>query len=165
MEKHQDALAELAALLGVDAGQLLVAAGEPWTAVEESETESDQDPEVDGTDGYAPLFVGRVGPSVAIKVNRSAHAVVVGPCAGNWDGVVSLRWSVGEPHGVLGIPSTSPGHADFLDQLRAAIDLAARIKASTRVLCQYCGTLTFPEHALDSQTCHGCASTVLGVVY
>jgi ribosomal protein L32 len=53
----------------------------------------------------------------------------------------------------------------FLVELREAVDAAAAAKAPTLVVCRYCGNLVAPEHAIDVSTCHGCGSSVFGIVY
>lgn len=145
-------------LLGVDVQQLLREAGGPWEAIEQRRHCDDADPDVPRDPHRGWLFVGRGGPSVAIRVEPSTRAVTVGPAIGSWEGVASLRWRVGEPRTVLA-PAT------FLDQLRSAVDAAAATKAPTLIVCRYCGALTAPEHALNAETCHACGSVIFGVVY
>lgn len=165
MEEREAGAVELAGLLGVDARQLLREAGGPWDAIEVWRQFDDADPAVSRDPHGGSLFVGRGGPSVAIRVDPSTRAVTVGPAKGSWEGVASLRWRVGEPHTVLALPSAGLALAVFLDQLRSAVDAAAATKAPTLIVCRYCGSLTAPEHAFDPETCHACGSGVFGVVY
>ena len=77
MEEREDAAVELAGLLGVDAQQLLREVGGPWDAIEEWRMIDDTHPDVPRDPHGGWLFVGRGGPSVAIRVEPSTRAVTV----------------------------------------------------------------------------------------
>lgn len=158
MEQDQDDLAELAALLDVDADRLRAATGRPWTVM------SGRSAEMGGaSSSVRPLFIGGPGPSVAISL--SPQGVIVGPAVGHWDGPAELVWQVGEPRATVPIPSTASDEARFFERLGEAVEAAARTKAPTLVRCRHCGVQVAPELAFDSETCQSCATAVLGVVF
>lgn len=153
---------ELADVLGVDPGALAAVAGGPWTTAEGSRSEWVEDA-AGQDDGYPPLFLGPTAALVALAVQD--RSVIVGPAAGHWEGPGSLVWDVGAPSVAIARPSTLAEDAAFLSRLKKAIDTAREHKASTLVRCQYCGALLPPEHAFDANTCYGCASRELDIVF
>jgi len=153
---------ELADVLGVDPGALAAVAGEPWTTVERSRSAWGEDAAGED-DGYPALFLGPIAALVALAVQD--RSVIVGPAAGHWEGPGSLVWDVGTPSVTITRPSILAEDAAFLSQLEEAIDAAREQKARTLVRCQYCGALLPPEHAFDANTCYGCASRELEIVF
>jgi len=166
-------LAKLALLLRADPLDVLRALGGPWYedsgfardlpwGHDPGRLDDDADLEV-----YAHQFVGRVGPSVVLRVNGASRRVLVGRAAGHWDGPGALVWEAADPATVLEMPVG--GEAEelerFLRTTGAAVDEAARAKAPTLVTCRYCGAVIAPEHALDRDTCYGCGSELHGIVY
>lgn len=158
-----DASAQMAILLGIPLAAFRDVAGKSWFAAETDRPEWD---ELEGQAAGRPvssLFVGRPGPSVALAIAEGL--VIVGPAAGTWVGVGFLRWHVGTPSAAISTPRTAGEQPAFLSDLGQAVEAAAAAKAPSLVRCQYCRRLVAPEHAFDARTCHGCASSVLGVVY
>ncbi len=152
---------QLSQRLRVGPRELLEAIGGPWQIVERF---SEHEMERPGT-----LFVGRAGPSVGILVTDDATpGVSVGMAVGEWAGAHPLLWSIAAPVVHLTTPAPGAAGADtdlLLEDLRAAVDDAARAKAASLVVCRYCGALVAPEYALGEELCMGCGSTVFGVVY
>ena len=153
---------ELADILGVDPGALTAAAGGPWTTVERGRWEWSEDAAGED-DGYPPLFLGPTAALVALAVQD--HSVIVGPAAGHWEGPGSLVWELGAPSVTIARPSNLAKQPAFLNRLKEAIDTAAAQKARTLVRCQYCDALLPPEHAFSANTCYGCASRELDIVF
>jgi hypothetical protein len=152
---------QLAQRLRVGPRELIESIGGPWQV---SERIPEHEMEQTGT-----LFVGRAGPSVAILVSDEVDpAVRIGAAIGHWQGAWPLLWTLTEPTVSLVTPSRTAPSAEvdrFLVELREAVDAAAAAKAPTLVVCRYCGNLVAPEHAIDESTCHGCGSSVFGIVY
>ncbi len=51
------------------------------------------------------------------------------------------------------------------ERLRELIDAARRVRQREFRRCRFCGERVPPEHRFDKDTCHGCASSHLQVVY
>lgn len=152
---------QLSQRLRVGPRELLEAIGGPWQVVDRF---AEHEMERPGT-----LFVGRAGPSVGILVTDDVSPEVsVGMAVGEWVGPHPLLWTIAAPVMHLSTPDPGAGAADtdlLLDELREAVDAAARAKAPSLVVCRYCGALVAPEHALGEELCIGCGSSVFGVVY
>jgi hypothetical protein len=152
---------ELAQRLRVGPRELLETVGGPWYVTSRD----------DGAERERPgtLFVGRAGPSVAVLVGtEESPEVEVGVAVGRWTDPGTLVWDVGTP----GVGLTAPGpnapstEIDaFLAELGVVIDDASAAKARHLVTCRYCGILVAPELAFGEDSCQGCGTTVLGVVY
>lgn len=115
---------------------------------------------------YAHQFLGRVGPSVVLRINGESRRVLVGMATGHWNGPGALVWKAVEPT-TLDLPvNGEAGELErFLRAVGAAVDEAARAKAPVLVTCRYCGAAIAPEHALNQDTCYGCGSELHGIVY
>ncbi len=152
---------QLAQRLRVGPRELLEHIGGPWHVVERS---PEHEISLPGT-----LFVGRAGPSVAILVgDDAAPEIRVGVASGEWRGPWPLVWSLAEPIRLLVTPTPDARSEEtdaLLDHLQEAVDAAASAKASSLVICRYCGALVAPEHALGEELCQACGTTVFGVVY
>ena len=146
---------QLAQRLRVGPRELLEHIGGPWQIAERS---AEQEMEQPGT-----LFVGRAGPSVAILVSdEPSPSIRVGVAVGDWQGSWPLLWSLTAPITSLTTPEprTPSGDTDdLLARLREAVDTAAAAKASTLVICRYCGALVAPEHALGDELCQTCGTS------
>jgi hypothetical protein len=154
---------ELTDLLGIDPDTLTAVAGGPWTAVEGSHPGWGEDAAGMDADGCPLLFLGPTNGLVALAVQH--RSVIVGPAAGHWEGSGSLVWDVGAPSVTISRPSRLEEQPAFLNRLKEGIDAAAALKARTLVRCQYCDAVLPPEHAFNSNTCYGCASRELGIVF
>jgi hypothetical protein len=154
---------ELADLLGIDPDTLTTVAGGPWTTVEGSHQKWGDDAAGMDADGRTLLFLGPTHGLVALAVQD--RSVIVGPASGHWEGPGSLVWDVGAPSVTISRPSRLEEQPACLKRLKEAIDAAADLKARTLVRCQYCEALLPPEHAFNSNTCYGCASRELDIVF
>lgn len=173
MSRSKSDLAKLALLLGADPLDVLGALGGPW--YEDSEFARGlrwcHDPGMLDDDAdlkdYTRQFVGRVGPSVVLRINAESRRLLAGMAEGHWDGPGTLVWGATQPATTLDIPvGGEAGELErFLSTVGAAVDEAARAKAPTLVTCRYCGAMIAPEHALERDTCYGCGSEVYGIVY
>jgi hypothetical protein len=152
---------QLAQRLRLGPKELLETLGGPWQVVRRDT----------GDEILAPgtLFVGRAGPSVAILVSDDPSPLVeVGVARGAWINPGTLAWSLAEPVETLVTPERDAPSLlvdRFLAALGTAVDAAFAAKAPSLVTCRYCGSLVAPEHALREDTCHGCGTSVFGVVY
>jgi hypothetical protein len=152
---------QLAQRLRVGPHELLEALGGPWHVALRADGEEMARP---GT-----LFVGRAGPSVAVVVDdEPIPLVTVGVAVGEWIDPGTIAWSTRPIVGRFRTPEVDAPAAEvdrFVEELGSAVDEAAAAKAPRLVVCRYCGALVAPEHALREECCHGCGSTVFGIVY
>lgn len=173
MSRSTSDLAKLALLLGADSLDVLRALGGRWYEDSGFARDLPWGRDLGMVDGDADLevythqFLGRVGPSVVLRINGKSRKVLVGLATGHWDGPGALVWKAAEPTRTLDIPvGGEAGELErFLRAVGAAVDEAARVKAPTLVTCRYCGAVIAPEHALNQDTCYGCGSELHGIVY
>ena len=149
----------LAERLRVGPIEMLKALGGPWYVADRGPL---ADRDVPGT-----LFVGRAGPSVAVLVEGSpSTAVRVGGAVGSWPEPGSLEWAPGAHVRTI----TRPGpeapvdHVDeFLAEMGAAVDEAAREMAPRLVTCRYCGMVVAAAFSVGAETCEDCGARLFGV--
>jgi len=141
--------------------ELITVLGGPWRVAWRI---PDREAESPGT-----LFVGRVGPSVALLVTDAVDPVVtVGRAVGEWSGPTTLQWSLDQPVLTLTTPAAGApaGEVDgFLARLGRAVDDVAEDVRGSLVLCRYCGDLVSPVHAMGDERCARCGSEIFGIVY
>jgi hypothetical protein len=141
----------LAELLGSNTDEVITAIGGPWN-------EARFDGDHKRTD--AAMFVGRAGPSVAILIDPAIRAIRIGKAEGEWSGVAELIWRISEPKCTFPL-GTPVADTDLVQ----AVDDAFAAKRSSLHICRSCGEITAPERAFGSETCMGCSSRYLGVLY
>lgn len=148
---RSDALAELAAALGVDAHDLEDVVPMPVrTVTYDEELEMDLGPAIRFQCGEPALTVVEVGPG-SVTVAEAG-----------------IRWATHTPVLKLGDVHAVGGFPIDVEELCAAIRTAAATRRATFESCIQCGRDLPPEHTtdIDDETiCHGCATQHYGVVF
>lgn len=144
-------LDDFADLLGIPSSEAIPILGGPWARAEKH-------PDKSGLEEV--IFVGRIGPSVAVKCDLVLRNLTVGVAVGQWAGAWPLIWDVQEPCATFAI-----GNGLDVVAFAKAVEVACKTKRRRLKVCRYCGELTAPEYMLDSDTCMGCSSRYFGIVY
>lgn len=154
-------VSQLAQRIRVGPQELVRAIGGPWHVAWRVPEDEVQAP---GT-----LYIGRVGPTVAILLSNDVDPTLrIGAARGQWVGPATLQWRIGsESSSVTTPPAAAEAAAvdSFLAGLRQLVDAAFAASCSTLVLCRYCGVQVGPAHAMGDERCAGCAARLFGITY
>lgn len=150
-EREREVLEDLGRLLHIPAESVIAAIGGPWQRAE---------PHSDIAVGQQLIFVGRSGPSVALKFDLQELTLKVGVAVGQWAGPWPLLWDVHARHETFAL-----NDAFDIETEIAAVDHAAKAGRRRLKVCRYCGELIAPELMHGADSCMGCSSRYVGIVY
>lgn len=144
---------DLAALLGIPARSLVLAAGGPWSSGWERPTE------------LHASFAGRIGLCAVIDVREIDRTVQVGAAVWTRQSPYPV-WEIGAPIATIAIPpSDLPAQTAFLTELGAAVDAVVESQPPTWVICRTCSGILPAAYMFGGDMCDGCATRLHGVVF
>jgi hypothetical protein len=145
----------LAEKLALPLREFVTTFGAGWQMLPSHGIDFDADPTGSG-DIFGPWYVA--GNPYQLALRPHDNGVEVGLPLAEWSAPGSLRWQVHDRQHVAG----GPDYAAAAGTAIAAM-LAKRRRAFR--YCRYCRNSTPPEGLLNPDTCYGCGTDWLGIVY